>query len=106
MTTTDGRQRMLQRHEIVVKIIEVNARRLHVENEINGLDIERRVAERDLVAEQNDSAARALLANIESKISTSRTESLKLEAERDWLEQVLAEFDGTLPSDQQPRGRA
>lgn len=106
MTTTDGRQLMLQRHEIVVKIIEANARRLHLENEINGLDIERRVAERDLIAEPNDGAARALLAEIESKIATSRSESLKLEAERDWLDQILAEFDGTPQSDQQPRGRA
>lgn len=106
MTATDGRQHMLQRHEIVVKIIEANARRLHLENEINGLDIERRVAERDLVAAPNDGAARALLAEIQSKISISRNERLKLDAECDWLDHTLAEFDGTPTANQQPRGRA
>lgn len=106
MTTTDGRQRMLERHEIVVKIIEANARRLHLENEINGLDIERRVAERDLRAAPNDRAARALLAEIETKITGSRNERLKLDAECEWLDHTLAEFDGTPASNQQPRGRA
>lgn len=106
MAADDDRARMLQRHEIVVRIIEVNSRRLHFENEINGLDIERRIAERDLAANPDDGLTRALLAGIETKMSASRSDSIKLETERDWLEQSLAEFDGALPADQQSRGRA
>lgn len=106
MTTADGRERMLQRHEIVVRIIEANSRRLHLENEINGLDIERRIAERDLAADPGDAALSAQLAAIETKMTASRAESRKLETERDWLDQSLAEFDGAPSAEQQPRGRA
>lgn len=106
MTTADGRDRMLRRHEIVVRIIEANSRRLHLENEINGMDIERRIAERDLAAKPGDDALRAQLAAIETKIAASRAESQKLETERDWLDQSLAEFDGAASPEQQPRGRA
>lgn len=106
MASADGRERMLQRHEIVVRIIEANSRRLHLENEINGLDIERRVAERDLAANAEDGVLAALLSEIEAKIAASRAESRKLETERDWLDQSLAEFDGVPSAEQQPRGRA
>lgn len=106
MADAEGRARMLQRHEIVVRIIEANSRRLHIENEVNGLDIERRIAERDLAAQPDDDVTRAKLDAIQSKITAIHVESLKLEAERDWLDQSLAEFDGAPPANSQPRGRA
>jgi len=97
---------MLQRHEIVVRIIEANSRRLHLENEINGLDIERRIAERDLIAKPDDYEIRARLTGIETKMEASRGESVRLENERDWLDRSLAEFDGAPPADHRPHGRA
>lgn len=106
MGSAEGRQHMLQRHEIVVRIIEANSRRLHLENEMNGLDIERRIAERDLTAAPNDPEIRARLTETEAKISALKQESHKLETERDWLDQSLADFDGVPPTGNQPRGRA
>ncbi len=106
MGSAEGRQQMLQRHEIVVRIIEANSRRLQLENEINGLDIERRIAERDLTATPNDGEILARLAEIESKISALQIESRKLETDRDWLDQSLADFDGLPPTGNQTRGRA
>lgn len=106
MDPADGRERMLQRHEIVVRIIEANSRRLHLENEINGLDIERRIAERDLIAKPDDYEIRARLTGIETKMEASRGESVRLENERDWLDRSLAEFDGAPPADHRPHGRA
>lgn len=105
MADVDGKEHMLKRHEIVVRIIEANSRRLHLENERNGLDIERRIAERDLSAAPDDDAIRARLATLQSKIALAQAECLKLEAERDWLDQSLAVFDGDQPA-HQPSGRA
>lgn len=105
MSDVDGKERMLKRHEIVVRIIEANSRRLHLENERNGLDIERRIAERDVSAAPDDDAIRARLATLQSKIAEAQAACLKLEAERDWLDQSLAAFDGT-QSAHEPSGRA
>lgn len=98
MGTAEGRQHMLQRHEIVVRIIEANSRRLQLENEMNGLDIERRIAERDLTATPNDGELRARLSQTEAKISTLQHQGRMLDAERDWLDQSLADFDGPPPT--------
>lgn len=107
MSAADGREHMLKRHEIVVRLIDANSRRLRLDNEINGLDIERRIAERDLDAEVGNSPG-AALADIEAKLAALRDESSRLEAERSWLNESLAEFDGDhRAADAAPRtGRA
>lgn len=105
--TPEGRDHMLKRHEIVVRIIEANSRRLKLDNELNGLDIERRIAERDLTEEKNEAELRARLAAVEAKLAVLREESSKLDIERDWLGQSLDEFDGKPPTETEPQsGRA
>ena len=107
MGTLDGRDHMLKRHDIVVRIIEANSRRLRLDNEINGLDIERRSAERDLKDAPDGEGITERFATIDTRLAALREESSKLDATRAWLDQSLAEFDGSLPPGSDPAtGRA
>jgi hypothetical protein len=106
MGTPEGRQHMLARHEIVVRIIETNSNALRLDNEINGLDIERRVAERDLGSTADAGQPQQVLAQVTAKLEALRERRSKLEAERQWLEQALSEFDGTPAHDDTNSGRA
>jgi len=92
MDTPDGREQMLKRHEIVVRIIEVNSQALRLENEINGLDIQRRNAERDQHATPTGDAG-TTLAEIAEREADLETKRQKLIAEKEWLEQSLDDFD-------------
>lgn len=98
MGTLEGRDQMLERHDIVARIIEANSRRLRLDNEINGLDIERRIAERDLKDAPADAGIAERFAAIDAKLAVLREESSRLEVTRTWLEQSLAEFDGRPPA--------
>lgn len=98
MGTPEGRDHMLKRHDIVVRIIEANSRRLRLDNEINGLDIERRIVERDQKDASADPGISGRLVAIEAKLAELREESSKLDATRAWLEESLAEFDGGSPA--------
>jgi hypothetical protein len=92
MGTSDGREHMLKRHEIVVRIIDVNSRALRMENEINGLDIELRTAEREAGEGSDGRSGDAV--KISMKIAELETQRQKLVLEKQWLEQALDELDG------------
>lgn len=92
MGTPDSREMMLKRHEIVVRIIEVNSRVLRLDNEINSLDIERRSAEREFGA-AHSSDRRDALASIELRAVDLGAKRHKLLTEKTWLEQTLDDFD-------------
>jgi hypothetical protein len=98
MGTLDGRDHMLKRHDIVARIIEANSRRLRLDNEINGFDIERRIAERDLKDAPADLGIAKRFAAIDAKLAVLREEGSRLEVTRTWLERSLAEFDGIPPT--------
>lgn len=90
--TSDGRDIMLQRHEIVVRIIEVNSRALRLENEINGLDIHSLNARRDLEASGTEANRQALADIVEKKKHLEQQRSALL-AEKRWLDLTLDDFD-------------
>lgn len=92
MSTPGGRDVMLQRHEIVVRIIDINSRALRIENESNGLDIERRNAERDCSQAPSSQTDEALAA-IHDRIQQLDASRKRLVAEKTWLEQALDNFD-------------
>lgn len=106
MGTPDGRERMLERHEIVLRIIDANSRRLRSENELNGLDIERRVAERDLSADPENVELVARLADLTNTVAALQDDRKRIEAERDWLDQALADLDSASSRAAQKSGRA
>ena len=92
MGTPEGRELMLKRHEIVVRIIELNSQALRLESEINGLDIERRNAERNRLASPTDEGDK-LLTEIDQRAADLDAKREKLIAEKSWLEQSLDDFD-------------
>lgn len=106
MGTPEGREHMLKRHEIVVRIIEANSKALRLDNEINGLDIERRIAVRDFELTADVAQSQTALATLTAKLDELRQQRARLESERQWLEHALSEFDGAPASDQPKSGIA
>ena len=103
----DNRQPMLERHKIVVAMIEVNSQQLRCDSQSAGLDVERLTAERDLKEQGDTEAARAALAAIARRTADVEEKISKLQVEREWLEQALKEFDAQLPPEKpQIKGRA
>jgi hypothetical protein len=93
MGTTEGRDHMLKRHEIVVRIIDANSRALRFTNEINGLDIQRLDAERQLQQNASAQGVRETLVDIEHRMKNLDEQRRKLAVEKEWLEETLASFD-------------
>ena len=103
----DNRQPMLERHKIVVAIIEVNSQQLRCDSASAGLDVERLTAERDVTRFGDTPETREALAAVARRTSDVEERNRKLQVERAWLEQTLAEFDAQLPPEQpQIKGRA
>lgn len=103
----DKRQPMLERHKIVVAIIEVNSQQLRCDSQTAGLDVERLTAERDAKQMGDTAETRSALASIAQREAELEEKQKKLQIEREWLEKVLSEFDAQLPPEPpQIKGRA
>lgn len=90
----EGERLMLQRNDIVVQIIAVNTYRLKIENKINGLDIERRALEQEVLASPDSSEqVQSNLKQIEAQVRDLLEEIRSLEAQCEWLDRALANFD-------------
>ena len=98
MGTPEGREHMLKRHEIVVRIIDANSRALRFVNEINGLDIQRSDFERQAKLEVPAVGSREALADIEQRMKSLEELRRKLTVEKEWLEVTLANFDNPSPA--------
>ncbi len=97
MADTDSRNQMMERHKLVVALIEVNSQQLRCDSASAGLDIERLIARRDLEQSGPTPEARDALAAIERRTAEVEEKKRKLSQERDWLESSLSEFDVVNP---------
>jgi hypothetical protein len=97
MANTDGREQMMERHKIVVALIEVNSQQLRCDSASAGLDIERLIARRDVEQSGSTQAALEALHEIERRTAEIEDKKRKLNQERDWLESSLSEFDVVNP---------
>ncbi|MGL4395476.1 MAG: hypothetical protein ACRCS9_02950 [Hyphomicrobium sp.] len=102
MATSDDRDRMMERHRLVVAMIEVNSQQLRCDSVAAGLDIERLNAERDLLVHGDTQDTRAALTALEARVADNDAKKRKLAAERDWLDTSLREFDAQLDRAQAP----
>lgn len=93
MGTLEGREHMLKRHEVVVRIIEANSKALRLTNEINGLDIQRSDAQRQLKRAAPADELDVALTAIQQRMNDLEEQRRKLEIEKEWLEEALANFD-------------
>lgn len=98
MAETGDRERFVERHKLVLALIEVNSQQLRCDSQAAGLDIERLNAQRDVELTNNAEQARTALAEVERRAAEVDAKKRKLAQERDWLESSLAEFDAQLPS--------
>ncbi|MEQ1716991.1 MAG: hypothetical protein ABL907_13555 [Hyphomicrobium sp.] len=96
MADTADRDRMLERHKLVVALIEINSQQLRCDSHAAGLDIERLNAQRDVALPGSAQAAADVLADVEKRQAEIEAKKRKLAQERDWLETSLAEFDAQM----------
>jgi hypothetical protein len=84
-----------ERVRLVIALTEVNSRYLRGENRCAGAEIELACA---LACEKHEGATPERtrdIAQLRERLSASESELLAIEAERDWLENELANFDTT-----------
>lgn len=104
MADSADRTQMMERHKIVVAMIEVNSQQLRCDSAAAGLDIERLNARRDVELSGGTPEAEKALAEVERRAGEVEEKKRKLAQERDWLETSLTEFDGRMAaSAQQPK---
>jgi hypothetical protein len=96
MADSADRTQMMERHKIVVAMIEVNSQQLRCDSAAAGLDIERLNARRDVETSGGTPESKKALEEVERRASEVEEKKRKLAQERDWLETSLTEFDGRM----------
>lgn len=102
MADSPDRSNMMERHKIVVALIEVNSQQLRCDSAAAGLDIERLNAERDVSRSDGSPESKQALAEVERRMQEVEEKKRKLAQERDWLETSLSEFDRLMAANIQP----
>jgi uncharacterized small protein (DUF1192 family) len=91
----DDKVRMVARHEMVMGLIDNNARQLRCDRQRHGVEIERKLAVRAaaLPGAPLSSSSQAAIAECDQRLAVIDEEEHRLAAERDWLTATLAAFD-------------
>ena len=93
VASESDKSRMIERHKLVVSIIDVNSQQLRCESAIAGIDIERACAQRDVDSGNPSAEAKAVLAALEKKMIALSDESQRLATQREFLNASLSEYD-------------
>jgi hypothetical protein len=91
----DDRARMTARHEMVMGLIDNNARQLRCDNQRHGVEIERQLAVRAAALPGASPSSLAAIAECDQRLAAIGEEAHRLAAERDWLTTTLAAFDAS-----------
>jgi len=89
----DDKVRMVARHEMVMGLIDNNARQLRCDNQRHGVEIERQLAVRAAALPGAPLSSRAAITECDQRLAVIDEEERRLTAERDWLIKTLAAFD-------------
>ena len=89
----DDKARMKARHEMVMGLIDNNARQLRCDNQRHGVEIERKLAVRAAALPGAPPSSLAVIAECDQRLAVIDEEEHRLAAERDWLAATLAAFD-------------
>jgi hypothetical protein len=89
----DDKGRMVARHEMVMKLIDNNARQLRCDNQRHGIEIERQLAARAAAVSDPQRALVEAVERCDQRLAAIDEEERRLTAERDWLTEALAAFD-------------
>jgi hypothetical protein len=89
----DDKARMKARHEMVMGLIDNNARQLRCDNQRHGVEIERKLAVRAAALPGAPPSSLAVIEECDQRLAVIDDEERRLAAERDWLTTTLAAFD-------------
>jgi hypothetical protein len=89
----DDKARMKARHEMVMGLIDNNARQLRCDNQRHGVEIERKLAVRAAALRGAPPSSLAVIEECDQRLAIIDDEERRLAAERDWLTTTLAAFD-------------
>jgi hypothetical protein len=89
----DDKARMMARHEVVMGLIDNNARQLRCDNQRHRIEIERKLAVRAAALSGAPLSSQAVIAECDQRLAVIDEEEHRLAAERDWLTATLAAFD-------------
>jgi hypothetical protein len=89
----DDKARMRARHEMVMGLIDNNARQLRCDNQRHGVEIERKLAVRAAALSGAPLSSQAAISECDHRLAVIDEEEHRLAAERDWLTATLAAFD-------------
>ncbi len=92
-TNEADRERMIARHDLVVRIIEINSQQMRCQSARAGLEIERACAVRDAALPDAAPDLVEVIAALDARMAAFAAEDAKLAAQRDFLDAGLAEFD-------------
>ena len=102
-----ARQHMLDRHQLIMGMIQNNEKQLKNESARGGAEIEREVALRNLNAQGAGAEAQEYLATVTERLRKLEEEHRRLVAEREWLNTSLLEFEsGPSSSEHQRAGHS
>ena len=88
-----SRQRMLDRHKLIMGMIQNNEMQLKNESARGGAEIERECAVRDSRLPNAGADALEYLKNVTARLQSLEEEHRRLVAEREWLNASLLEFE-------------
>src|ERR1700736_6470815 len=89
----DDKARMKARHEMVMGLIDNNARQLRCDNQRHGVEIERKLAVRAAALPGAPPSSLAVIEECDQRLAVIDDEERRLAAERDWLTTTLTAFD-------------
>jgi hypothetical protein len=98
-----ARQQMLDRHKLIMGMIQNNEQQLKNESARGGAEIEREVALRNLNAPDADVNAQAELDTVTARLHKLEDEHRRLVLEREWLNTSLLEFENGPSSNEHQR---
>jgi hypothetical protein len=98
-----ARQQMLDRHKLIMGMIQNNEQQLKNESARGGAEIEREVALRNLNAPDASANAQAELDTVTARLHKLEEEHRRLVVEREWLNTSLLEFENGPSSNEHQR---
>jgi hypothetical protein len=98
-----ARQQMLDRHKLIMGMIQNNEQQLKNESARGGAEIEREVALRNLNAPDAGATAQAELDTVTARLHKLEDEHRRLVLEREWLNTSLLEFENGPSSNEHQR---
>jgi hypothetical protein len=95
--------RIAERNRLILRVMEIDAKRRHFESLSIGLALEAEHASRQAEKPDATPAQREAAAGLKQQFELLTRQLEKFAVEREWLDRMLAELDGAAPPTRDPR---